>query len=275
MDPQTVVFYRFLLAGLVLGFHLRHTRRLPSFRGAGNRTLLLFAAAVLGCTGNHVVYLLGLQYISPSAAQVVIQLAPMFLLLGAVLIFREAFSKSQWIGFAVLLGGLLLFFNQRVEELAGQWSGYATGVILVVISALLWSGFVLAQKQLMTRYHSGSVLWTIYVVGGVLLLPLTSPSQIGQLDWFQLLVLFYCALNTLVSYGCFGEALAHWEASKVGAVVATTPLITVALMSVAARILPDYLEPERLNFASLLGAVAVVIGSILAARGLGANRRSA
>jgi len=268
MEPQTVVFYRFLIASLLLGVHLRRKGHIPSFKGTGAATLVLLAVAVIGCTGNNVVYLLGLQYVSPSAAQVVIQLAPMFLLVGAVVLFKERFSKTQWIGFAVLLGGLLLFFNQRLPELAAGQGDYSAGLLLIVISAVLWAGFGLAQKQLLNRYHSGSVLWTIYVAGCAGLLALARPGQIGNLDAVQLLVLAYCGLNTLLGYGSFGEALAHWEASKVSAVVATTPLITVGLMEVMARLLPGYLEPERLNLASVLGAVAVVAGSVVAARGL-------
>ena len=45
--------------------------------------------------------------------------------------------------------------------------------------------------------------------------------------------------------------------------VKLVPLMTVAAMAVCAPLRPDLLEPERLNSTSILGAILVVIGSML------------
>ena len=238
MDAQTIAWYRFLAAAVVLGAYLRWSGNLPSpsaFRGAALWPLLI---AIFGVTANNVVFLLGLDYISPSAAQVVIQIAPMFLLLGAVAIFREDFRPSQWAGFAVLAGGLVLFFNQRLEDLSVRWTSYTTGILLVVLASLLWAAYALAQKQLLGSFRSVPVLWVLYAVGSVLLLPLAEPRQVAQLDGVRLLVLLYCALTTVAAYGSFVEALVHWEASRVSAVVATCPLLTVVLTAAVSGIAP-------------------------------------
>jgi hypothetical protein len=58
--------------------------------------------------------------------------------------------------------------------------------------------------------------------------PLASPSSLARLDAAGAGVLAFCALNTVVGYGAFAESLAHWEASRVGAVLALTPLGTLA-----------------------------------------------
>lgn len=265
MEPVTVIFYRFLIASLILGWQLRRKGHLPRLTDAGRGTLLVFGIAIAGCAGNNLIFLMGLQYITPSAAQVVVQLAPAFLLLGAVAIFKESFSRTQWIGFIVLIGGLLLFFNQRLGELFTGEGDYGLGVLLIVVATVFWAAFGLAQKQLLSKYRSGSILWTIYTVGCLGLLAGANPSQILRLDWLELLVLFYCGLNTLLGYGSFGESLAHWETSRASAVVATTPLLTVGLMEIVWRIMPAYVAPEHLNAASIAGAGLVVIGSILAA----------
>ncbi len=265
LDPLTVVFYRFLFATVILGLILRARRLLPRFDRLRPGMLLLLGIAVVGCAGNNVVFLMGLDRTTPSAAQVVIQLAPMFLLLGAVAFFREAFLPYQWLGFAVLIAGLALFFHRNLDELVSNWSGFGIGPALIVGAAVLWAAYGLSQKRLLSVWHSGAIMWTIYVVGAVVLLPLARPADLMKLDGFRLLVLIYCGFNTLIGYGSFSEALAHWEASRVSAVVATTPLITVALMPVASRAFPDYLAPERLSPWSILGAVLVVAGSFLAA----------
>lgn len=266
MDAQTIAWYRFLGAALVLGAYLYRRRALPSpaaFRGSAGVALLI---AIIGLTANNVVFVLGLDFISPSAAQVVIQLAPIFLLVGAVLLFGERFDRGQWAGFVILVAGLALFFNQRLDELSVRWTGYTTGILFVVLAALLWAAYGLAQKQLLGAFRPAPVLWLLYLAGALLLLPLADPAQVGSLDGVRLALLVYCSLATVGGYGSFVEAMVHWEASRVSAVIATCPLLTVGLTAAAARAAPQYVQPENLNALSVAGAALVVVGSIVAAR---------
>lgn len=268
MDAQTIAWYRFLGAALVLGAYLYRRRALPSpaaFRGSALVALLI---AITGLTANNVVFVLGLDFISPSAAQVVIQLAPIFLLVGAVLLFGERFDRAQWAGFVILIAGLALFFNQRLDELSVRWTGYTTGILFVVLAALLWAAYGLAQKQLLGAFRPAPVLWLLYLAGALLLLPLADPAQVGSLDGVRLALLVYCSLATVGGYGSFVEAMVHWEASRVSAVIATCPLLTVGLTAAAARAAPQYVQPENLNALSVAGAALVVVGSIVAARAL-------
>ena len=71
-------------------------------------------------------------------------------------------------------------------------------------------------------------------------------------------MLVFCALNSLIAYGCFVEALEHWEASRISAVLATTPLITVGAITVGAPIFPEVIAPDPLNMLSVAGALLVV-----------------
>src|SRR5690606_36654053 len=66
-------------------------------------------------------------------------------------------------------------------------------------------------------------------------------------------------------YGAFAEALVHWEASRVGATVATTPLFTFALVALGSMLWPTVIKPELLNSLAYLGALLVVSGSALIA----------
>ena len=76
-----------------------------------------------------------------------------------------------------------------------------------------------------------------------------------------------CCLNTLVAYGAFAEALAHWEASRVSATLAITPLVTFASVATAAWLWPDYVQAEDINGLGYSGAMLVVLGSALTALG--------
>ncbi len=61
------------------------------------------------------------------------------------------------------------------------------------------------------------------------------------------------------------EALQHWEASKVSAVLAITPLLTILFANLAAWLWPAAPVPQALNLWSIAGAVMVVIGSAVTA----------
>ena len=65
-----------------------------------------------------------------------------------------------------------------------------------------------------------------------------------------------------MAYGAFAEALDHWEASRVSAVLAITPMLTLAWMAVLDP-LSAHIIPEPLNALSLAGAALVVAGSML------------
>lgn len=264
MDAWTITWLRFLAAALVLGGWLAWRGRLPALQRLSRRGIALLVVAVLGLAGNYICYLLGLDHIAPAAAQVVIQLAPMFLLLGGLVVFRERFSLTQWLGFAILTGGLLLFFHDRVGDLLST-GDYALGVALTVLAGVLWAAYAMAQKQLLLTLPSEAIMWTIYATSVLLFLPAIDLAPAVRLDAFHLGMLLFACLNTLVAYGCFAEALDHWEASRVSAVLAVTPLLTIALVALLARYAPGVLPPEPLDALSVAGACIVVVGSGLSA----------
>lgn len=265
MEAQTIVWYRFSVAALILGTGLALRKKLRPARPQTKTIFWLFVIAILGFASNNVIFVTGLGYVTPTVGQVVIQLAPMMLLLGGVFVFKERFGRFQFVGLCLLLGGMLTFFHERLGELFGNFTGYAFGVFLVVVSAVAWALYALAQKQLLASYGSPVLMWIIYSAGAVLLFPLAEPAQIFRLDTTQWIVLFYCSMLTVLGYGAFAEALAHWEATRVSAVVAITPLITWTLNRIAAIWMPQYVKTEDLSPISLVGAGIVTIGCAITA----------
>jgi len=263
LDPVTITWFRFSVSGAVLAaVLLPRTGFRPRVRPGKLGILLLLTASLFLC-GNYVLYVFGLEFLTPSAAQVVIQLAPLFLLLGGILVYRERFSLPQWMGVALFTLGLALFFNQRVGDLLFRFGEYALGVLLVGAAGLVWAVYALAQKQLLSTWTSGQVMLWIYLAGCLLLLPFSFPGRVPELGITAVLLLAFCSLNTLVAYGAFSEALNHWEASRVSAVLTTVPVVTLSSAEVVARVFPGFLPLEPLNALSVIGALLVVGGSML------------
>jgi drug/metabolite transporter (DMT)-like permease len=276
MDAFTITWYRLTLSGVLLGGYLAARRRLPRWRGhpLGVRVLLL--VAILGLAGNYICYLLGLSHTSPAASQVLIQLAPVLATLGALIIFQERFGWVQWCGFFAVGAGMVLFFEQRLGEILQGLGGYSAGVGLIVLAAVLWAAYALSQKQLLNFMPSSSILLAVYCASTLIFLPTADPGAIFRMSRLHLAFLAFCALNTLIAYGAFSEALAHWEASRVNATTALTPVLTLVMVSLGSRFWPERLASEGLSLLSCAGAVLVVAGSMSIALGNGkAHPRSA
>jgi len=272
MDAITVTWYRLGTAGIALGLYLALTRRLPRWPLANTKNLWLYLVALLGLAGNYVLYLVSLNYTTPTIAQVMGQISPILLLFGGFVFFGERFAPIQWLGFLCLVIGLPIFFHDRLAQFLSLDSRLGLGVIAMFCASTVWTAYALAQKQLLTKYSSAQVLFMVYVGSMPLLLPWSHASKLLELNVGQLGLLAFCCANTLVGYGSFAEALDHWEVSRVGATVSTAPLITIAAVQLPALVWPSAPTPDPLTPLSLFGACLVVTGSMTCALGAAGSK---
>jgi drug/metabolite transporter (DMT)-like permease len=267
MDSLTVTWYRFSLSALIALIWYGH-RSGPAIRRLLSPPLLpLTLLAVAGLLANYIFYLLGLDGTTAEAAQIMIQLAPLLLLVGSVWLFKEPFSPLQWLGVIAFSSGLLLFFHHRLRSLASVDDSYLLGLLLLVLAAITWAAYGLAQKKILKQASSNDLLLLIYLAGTLCFLPGSSPQQIFQLDGVGLAMLAFASLNTIIAYGCFGLAMTHWEASRVSATITLAPLFTLLFVYMTNALYPGYIQTEPLDWLNWLGALLVVAGSTLTALG--------
>jgi drug/metabolite transporter (DMT)-like permease len=263
LDPLTTTFFRLSLAAVLITPYLLVRRRLPN-RGKLRSPRLFFQllAAGLLLSGNYGLYIFGLERTSPEAAQVMIQIAPMLLLLAGVFLFKESFSSNQWLGFFAFGSGLILFFNHHLGDIFIDLNDYSLGLLMISLAAVCWTGYAIMQKILLQEFTSEETMLAIYWLGTLVFLPFCNFSTLGQLTGMQWTLLAFCGLNTIIAYGSFAEALVHIEASRVSATIALTPLLTVGIV----QLIPmEGITVEPLGVISLLGALLVVSGSITTA----------
>ncbi|MGB2105694.1 MAG: DMT family transporter [Porticoccaceae bacterium] len=259
----TSTFFRFFISALLLTPYLIARGQINNQRKLKSPKLALhILLAALLLSGNYGFYILGLERTSAEATQVMIQLAPMLLLLAGLWVFKESFSRSQWLGFFSFALGLGLFFERQISQLLIEFGDYGIGLIFIILSASFWTGYAILQKFLLNDFKSSETMLIFYWIGSLIFLPLSDFSSMGQLSSLQWTALLFCGLNTLIAYGCFAEAMAHLEASRVSAIIAITPLFTIAI----AQLMPiSDMAVEPLTGLSILGAILVVSGSITTA----------
>jgi drug/metabolite transporter (DMT)-like permease len=193
------------------------------------------------------------------------QISPLLLLVFGMMFFGERFSRLQWLGFLTLVGGLLVFFNRRLPELLKPADGWSFGILVLVCSSVSWAFYGLSQKQLSRHLTAAQILFLVYVGAALILLPTVSFGLLFKLHRPALLALLFSVANTVVAYGAFGMALEVWEVSRVSSVVSVAPLFTLIGAFVAAQAAFTWVTPETLNALSVMGALAVVAGSMISA----------
>ena len=242
MDPYSITWYRMIVAAVVLGVFMKMRGTFPDWRKLKGKTGVLLVIASLGLTGNFVLYLMSLNYITPGVAQIVIQLAPVFLLIGGVFLFGESFSRMQFLGLVILIIGMLMFMNQRLGALFSQMDEYSIGVLLMVLAAIVWTTYALIQKLLLKELPSESILFWVYLGSAIMLTPASNFASVSVLDGLGWALLIFASLNSIVAYGSFAEALDHWEASRVSAIMSLVPLLTLFFVAVFHYWFPEIVE---------------------------------
>ena len=156
----------------------------------------------------------------------------------------------------------MLFFSRRFDDVFVSLNGYGEGLILLTLAAVTWVGYAIIQKILLRDFNAEETMLVFYWIGALAFLPLSNFETLPELSSLQWSLLLFCGFNTLIAYGCFSEALMHIEASRVSAVIAITPLVTLSFV----QLIPfTGITAEPLMLVTILGAICVVIGSIITA----------
>ncbi|WP_413735409.1 DMT family transporter [Sodalis sp. RH21] len=268
MEPYTVVWYRFIIAGIGLAVILAPRGQLPPLKLFFRwRWLVLLLIATAGLLGNFIFFSSSLQYLSPTASQVIGQLSPVGMMFASVFILKERMRVTQVIGAALLVTGLVMFFNTSLIEIFTRLTDYTLGVILGVCAAAVWVCYGVAQKVLLRRLASQQILFLLYVLCTIALTAVAKPMVIMQLSGWQVACLLFCGANTLIGYGALAEAMARWQAAQVSAIVTLTPLFTLLFSDLLSLVWPAYFAAPALNIVGYVGAFVVVAGAMFSAAG--------
>ncbi|MFC3195243.1 DMT family transporter [Marinicella sediminis] len=261
-DAMTLTWFRFLVAALVTLLILYTRDKLRAYQNLTLQQWLWLSLAALMLIGNYVFYLIGLELTSPANAQVFIQLAPLLMTLGGVVLFKETFTRQQQLGVISIIIGLGLFFRDQIQQIIA--SDYTLGIWVMFTAALTWAIYALIQKKLATVLSSQAILLFIYCFASLSLLFFADFGQHEAISSTQWVAIAYACINTVVAYGAFAEAMNHWNASRVGMVLALTPVTTLLFINLFAWLFPHLLSSENIHWLGYIGMAFIVSGSMLA-----------
>jgi len=267
LDPLTLIWFRFVGASLVLVVVLGSRGSLPRLSALGPKGWLLLVLATVFMATNYLFFLIGLSLTTPANTQILMQLSPILFALGGIAIFGERFNRRQWIGFFTLISGLAIFCSDQLLAFFADADRYWLGYASVFAAASSWAVSSLIQKRLLSTFRSQALLLCLYVGCAVCFTPFAHPSAVVALSGGGILLLLYCALNTIVAYGAFSAALENVEASRAASIIALSPVATFGFIALTHALFPGAIPPEKFSIGMLSGATIVVLGSVITARG--------
>lgn len=156
----------------------------------------------LGVLGNHLLILMGLNYVSGAVGGVIIGSSPVVTSLLSAMLIRDVPLRAVW------AGAVLSFAGVGVVSVAGfQAAGDQPllGSTLVFLGVVSWALYSIGSRTIMERMSALTVNWTTLLVATVLQLPLlwtdqkvmnTGFGSVSTSDWFALgyLVVFATAV---------------------------------------------------------------------------------
>jgi len=244
-------FYRVLFAGLAL-LPLRLSQKKLS--SPSWKDIRLIGLGGIAFVGDLVLWNTSILLTSAAAATLLANNSPLWVGLGATLIFREKLNLKYWLGLLIaLLGMTVIVGGNAIQELH-----FNTGDLLAIAASFLYAAYMLITQKARARVDTltlnlFTMLTCIIILLPVILLlgqPLTGFS--AQV-WIALLGLGL--IPQFIGWLAINYAMGHLPAARVS--------VTLLGQSVVTAILGILFLREALSLADITGGIMVLIGIYL------------
>jgi len=254
--PITIVFFRLILATLILTLYLKITGKFMKIRKQDRKLFLLLAFF------EPFIYFLGeshgLTYVTPTTGSVIISTIPVVATIGAWLFFRERLRLINYAGIFLSFIGILIFILRK----DGTLSLNITGLILLSIAVIAAVGYNLTLSRLVEDYSPVYIVNVQNVIGAVMFLPVFLIFDMQDFTTAKhslASVLPVAGLSVFASCGAFilfAFSVRHIGISKANVFTNCIPIFTAFFSWL--------LIGEKLTIQSLIGIAVVIAGLFLA-----------
>jgi drug/metabolite transporter (DMT)-like permease len=219
----------------------------------------LIFCALLGITMNQTFTMLGFSLTTPIHASLLLLSTPITITLLAAWFLKESLNAFKITGLLFgISGGALLVFSKDQSAMSGEQQ--SLGDLLVVLSAVSYSVYVITIKPLMARYKAMHILQWVFLFGSFFSLPI-GWNALGKVQWsafdgWSWFALAYCIIGaTFLAYQFMNYGIKKLGASTTGSYIYTQPFFaTIASMIIL---------HESLSLPKIGAAVLIMIGVFL------------
>lgn len=222
----------------------------------------LVAVGFFAIVINITFFFLGLQLTKSINVQIIDNIGPLILLIGAALFLKEKPKKK------VILGNILSFLGAMIIAVEPLFQIHTAesliGNVFLIISMLAVVAATLIDKEINTKYDPLVITTWSFFIGTLLFLPFFfhdllywNVFQIYNNDTASIFGIFYSAFGaSLLAYALYFWGLKYSTVSQVGMSSYISPIVSVAAGNV--------LLHEQPSMFFLIGAVFVAIGILIA-----------
>jgi drug/metabolite transporter (DMT)-like permease len=249
-SPGALSLGRLVVGAVCLGA-VALSRGLP--RPTGRQWLSIVTIGVLWFGVYNVALNAGERRVDAGTAAMLIQVSPVLIALLAAVFLNERFTLYLGLGLALAFGGVGLI-SLSMARGSGAGDNDVLGVLLCLLSAVVYSISLILQKPLVAKLPAIHVTWLACTIGAVVCLPFApalldeaADAPTSSILWIVYLGVF----PTAIAFTTYAYALRHMSASSLGVTTYLVPPITIVMGLV-------FLDEAPPSMAYVGGALALV-----------------
>ena len=245
-------FYRVVIAVLVLGVPFLRKRRKSGHMASSTLCLAIISGICFGLDLG--LWTTGVTMSGVTTPTLLANTAPVWVGLGAMLLFRERLRIGFWVGLALAMVGAALIIG------VDRWSSVVggTGSTYGLMAGIFYGCFFLSGQKVRENLDTLSFFWIVGAgaacILGVTMLVLRQPLFGYEISTY----LNFLYLGVIIQVGgwlAITYALGRLSAATVAPMMLAQPVISA--------VLAHFLLGERLGLWQSLGGVAVLLGVLL------------
>jgi len=262
LGPSPTAFYRFLLAiplywVMALAVPGRNLRVRPE-KPHGSRVYLLMIMAGAFIAGDMSAWHYSIVMTTVANASLLLNVTPVFVVLGGWLLFRTRVTGTFMIGLATAMAGVAVLSGASLA----LSRTHVLGDLLGVVTAMFYAAYQLTVERLRRRFSTITIMLYAVPVSAIVTLMVTLVSGetmvvMTPAGWAVLVAL--AVGPQVLGQGLIAWALAHLPASFVSVSLLVQPIVAATV----AWILFD----ERIGVQQAVGAITVLTGIVIARQG--------
>lgn len=154
---NSVLFYRYFFALIIYGLWLKFYKK-ANFKLSKNEILPLFILSMFFSFSSLTLFE-AFRYIASGIACTILFIYPVIVALIMRLFFKEKLPKIIILAILLVIGGIILLYNGDGEETIN-----IKGVLIVLLSALLYALYIVCTKKIKTIRHIKTDKLSFYVM---------------------------------------------------------------------------------------------------------------
>ena len=215
----------------------------------------IFLVGFLGIILYHFGLNYGEQYISASAASVIIATIPIFVVILAAIFLKEKITLKIVLGVLLSLVGVVVISTVGRSDTLLEVK-YISGALAVLLAAVLGAGYTVAGKKMLQRYSALSLTVYVCLLGSLGLIPFISSSLFEEVAAMSLtgwsVVIFLGVFPTVIGYVLWYVALEIKSASEISVYLYFVPVLSTIISYILFR--------NEITWLFVFGGALVILG---------------